>query len=140
MANLVPFDKLLCTITASEQTIRLTTGYEDIRAIKVNWYQYVTASTGGQQLTITIDEFSNAGTSQLNTGGNRKYFFAQPIDPSLGVTNLYGNPFQTYDKYFQEPIAFNQLSVHVSINGILTNDLSPSNPLTIELGLYINPN
>ena len=88
-------------------------------------------------MTIKIAELGEAGTKFTDAkGANKKYYVSMPLDPSAQVTNIYANYTGALDKIYEVPKSFNNLSFTVLINGLLANDVTPSNPIELELVLY----
>lgn len=130
-------DKIRLTLTQPEMSFDLKSGYTNVTGSHLLWSTYVTTSTGNTEMTLKIAELGEAGTKFMDTkGANKKYFVSIPLDPSAQVTNIYANYTGALDKTYKIPISINNLSFQVLINGLLANDVTPSNPIELELALY----
>lgn len=130
-------DKIRLTLTQPEMTFDLKSGYINVTGSHLKWLTYVTASTGNTDMTIQITQLGEAGTKFTDPrGGNKKYYVSMPLDPSAQVTNIYANYTGALDAIYSIPKSFNNLSFTVLINGLLANDVTPSNPIELELVLY----
>lgn len=130
-------DKVRITLTQPEMTFNLTSSYAGVSASHLKWLTYVTASAGNTEMTIVIPELKEGGTKLTDVkGNNKKYYVSIPLDPSAQVSTIYANYSGALDKQYNPPEYINKLSFQVYINGLLANDVSPSNPIELELVLY----
>lgn len=131
-------DKIQVTLTQPEMRFTLPKGYPNVTASHLKWLTYVTSSNGGSIMSLDIFELEQAGIKlqDTNGGNNKRYYVSMPLDPSSQVTNIYANFTGALDKDYDLPISINTLTFKVLINGILANDITPSNPIQLEIVLY----
>lgn len=118
-------------------SIRLPLPVDNVTGIKVRWIVYVTASANNQDLQLSCREFPASGYNLLDNGATDDYFFSTPLDPSADVSCIfsdYSGPVDIPFQYKQRSI--NQMTIQAFINGAPAIDISPANPLSMELGFY----
>ena len=111
-----------------------------VRYMKVRLLSYTTASSGGRDLTIRLRQFQQhqQGLFIKSDRANDQYLFMMPIDSSAVVTNLYTNYLNEYDLKSDTPLPeINEIHLECLINDVPTADITPANPVTIEIGFYM---
>lgn len=131
--------KIKLTLQSWKNIINLPVPILKVKALKVKYLFYTTASTGGRDLTISCSDWTQNGMQINNDGSNSLYFFSFPIDSQSDVSNVFTNYLEEKDVIFPYPIqSIDRFTLEIKINGIPTNDISPSNPLIMELQFYVN--
>lgn len=137
MTDLVIIEKIRVSITDQDFTQNIGVGHDDIIAANIRWLQYTTASINNKEMIIAIEELGSAGTKwNNNQGSNKKYFLSFPLDQASQVTCSYANFTSQVDIQYQNERSLNTLHFNTLINGLPAYDISPSNPLELELILY----
>ena len=130
--------KIQLEMTSWKSIVRLPLTMDHVKAIKIRWMYYTTASTGNKVLHLACSNFNPSAYILNDDGSTDTYFFSMPLDPSNSVTCLYSDFNQTsFDLIFDKPIqSINQFTLEASINGISATDISPTNALVFEMGFY----
>lgn len=129
--------KVKVVIEDPKQVIQVPIPISDVKALKVRWMYYQTATEGNKEMQIRIQEINSSGMFIKNDKSNAKYLMALPLDQNSFVTITYTNFLSEMDAVFDRPLeTVNELSFEVLINDVLANDVTPSNPIVMELGFY----
>ena len=126
-------------VLESPTTIRkIPVTVDNVSAVKIRWLYYQTSAEGEKDMQIRISEIDGNGMYVKEDGSNAKYLMAMPLDQNAAVTVTYSNfNLNEYDAVYTVPIAsINELNFEVRINDVIANQITPSNPLVLELGFY----
>ena len=130
-----------CKFVIDKWNYRIKIPYiiEGVSKIKVRLLSYTTASTGNKSLAIKFLDFSNQqqGMFIKSDTSNDRYFFTMPLNDEVQVVNSYSNYLDEFDidAPFVLP-SINEMNLEVLINDVPSNDITPSNPVIIEIGFY----
>ena len=122
-----------------DYSVQMPYSITGVKLMKLRVLRYTTASTGGRDLTIRLKQFQQhqQGLFIKNDTANGQYFFMMPVDSSAIVTNLYTNYLDEYDLESAEELPeINELQIECLINDVPTPDITPANPVTVEIGFY----
>ena len=129
--------KLKFVITNPIQTKKIPVTIDNIRAVKVRWLYYRTATDGEKDMQIRIQEIDDSGMYVKDNGANARYLLAIPLDQNSAVTLTYSNYMSEMDAEFRVPInTINELNFEILINDVIANQVSPSNPVVMEMAFY----
>jgi hypothetical protein len=110
--------------------------YNDVVACTLRTVNYTTASLD-KLMIIKIDKGFDQ-TDYYGGQGRRKIFKALPMFRKLDADYIYSNGDNTFDaKFVYNPISvLDKLRIEVTLDGDNAVDITPSNPLYLELELY----
>ena len=118
-------------LTSSVTDINLVTPIENVTKGKVKMISYTTGSANNIHLMILINGFN---TNIFQFGSNEIRYFKMLELPASSGSPVYWEPATASpDVILSEQKRTNKLSIQVMINGSITSDITPSNPLLIEL-------
>ena len=126
---------LSLNITSNSQTIALTSTYTNITKMRVRTFKYTTASINNYNMLIAITNWTANNRYEDGVSGltYTKLIVLPPITSTtvicdFGLTGI-------WDQESTTPLTFNSLVFTISINGVTTTDITPSNPVILELAL-----
>jgi len=104
--------------------------------MKIRWQSHQTASAGNKEMMILCNELGGNGWFPKADGSNTRFILSLPLDQSIAVSNVYSNFTTEFDEIYPVAKNVNELNIQILIDGIPALDVSPSNPVEMELGLY----
>ncbi len=132
--------KLHVKLTHWENDFSLTVPFENVKAINIRMISYSTASEGNFDMKIFTSSFKNSGFFITNnqTGTVNSYFYSLPLNPAKDVLCTMTNyQASDMDLNFKYPIrTIGDLNLQIFINNLPALDITPLNPVVMELGFY----
>ena len=130
-----------CKFVIDSWDYRISMPYSirNVRKMKLRLLSYVTATAGNRDLTIRLKQFQQhqQGLFIKNSNANDQYLFAMPLNSSAIAAGLYTNYTKEYDlESDRELPEINEIHLECLINDLPTPDITPSNPVTVEIGFY----
>lgn len=127
-------DKHLIKITNSIQYVRLQYAIEDAKHISIEKITYTTASTGNRTMMVRIGGYDNNIYYDGDTF--HKYTAMIVLPTSTDTQSLYEKYSNRADGVTQNTKGFTDIKIEVLIEGQHTADISPTNPVFIELRFF----
>ncbi len=137
MANL-NFYSFALKIVSPSSTISLPVKMSSVSRLKIKSLSYITASTGNIFMLVDVKGWENNAVyyDGISVIPYTKFLL---LPPAINTPILYDNLNQnSFDVIRQDPYTnFSSVFIEISINNSnsISNDISPSNPLYIELYL-----
>ena len=136
MATNINFYSFALQVTSPSSTISLPIKMSSVSRLRIKSIRYTTASTGNIFMLIDIKGWNN---NAVFYDGNSVIPYSKFIimPPSIGTPMMFDNPYNTsFDVIKQD--AFSSitsffLNISINNNTVTSNDISPSNPLYIEI-------
>ena len=135
MTNL-NFYSFALKIESPSSTISLPIKMSSVSRMRIKSVRYNTASTGNVFMLIDIKGFNNNSVyfDGISVIPYTKFLI---LPPSINTPLIFDNPYNTsFDVIMQDPYTnFASFFMNISINNdnATSNDISPSNPLYIEI-------
>lgn len=135
----MPTQKLKLVLTQWKSQVHLTIPVNNVKALKVRWLQYKTASANNLDLQIGSKEMGISGNYNRADGSTDDYFFAMPLDPQADVVNVFSNFTEEYDIVYKQTVrSLDRFTFECLVNDAPAADITPSNPLVFELLFLID--
>lgn len=121
-------------LTSSLSIIDLPLKMSNIKKMKVKSIRYITKTLGNEYLLIRVAGWDD-NSSFFGQGYNKQFTRYLPLNGTLDTLNIYlNNDTQFYDCSKKTNVSnVGTLQIEATIDGEYTNDISPSNPLIVEL-------
>lgn len=130
------FFNITLKLTSSWSYIRLPKILTNVSHAKLRYLRYVTSTSTGQHLRVSIDNLNTNGIFYDGTN-NLEYFRSLAIPNASNATIIYtNNQDGLFDTELQEPVTINQLEIKIFLDEVLDTSINSGNPLFIELGFY----
>ena len=131
------YDKRLFVFESWSNRIKLPKPVENIASMKVRWLSYETQSTGAYVLKASMRHIQSNGLQMLNDGSTDDYFYSCALDSRANVGHVNENYTDEHDVYFDNVIPkLHQFDIEFKVNNQPALDITPSNPLVMEIGFY----
>jgi hypothetical protein len=121
-------------LTSPISYVNLPVKMNNVKKCKVKSLSYITQTLNNRVLLIKINGWSN-NNAFFSTNANQDYTRILPLNGTLNTLNVYlNNDNQFYDVIRTDALAnVGQLEIHCKIDGAYNNDISPTNPLLLEI-------
>lgn len=117
-------------------TIYLPEQVDDVQYIKVRYATYITVTSGNRLMQIALSGL-NPRSYYFNGSTHQQYLRTLPLLPNLNAFNNYFNSqLNLYDVKLPSKQTIFKLDFSIMIDGALATDISPSNPLYLELSFF----
>lgn len=129
--------KIQLKIQNWNSNISLPITIDNCVGIKVRWLAYNTASEGNFTMEISSNSFPMSGYHLAANGSTFDYFYSAPLDQAVNVSCISSDlQTQVMDINLTAKKSINQFNLEFFINHLPATDITPQNPVSLELGFY----
>ena len=139
LINVEKSNKNYCfKLTSSLTKINLPYSVKSSSHLKILFLKYTILTASQELLLIKISHFNK----HVYFDGNNivKYCKAIALPPGVGTPLIYESNTNAFDVFVDErdgdDSGLNNITIEILIDGLFSSDISPSNPLYIELQIY----
>ena len=120
------------TIDKPVYKLSLKKDFQHFRRCKVRSFRYSQATAGQREITLVVDSMSD----KCDLSYNYNYFFSNILSGYANVVATYSNQDQDiWDFVSEYPNSISQMTITTLIDNQPTTDVSPSNPILLEIEL-----
>lgn len=122
-------------LTSHLSYVELPRKLNNVRKLKVKSLKYITKTLNNEYLLISISGWTDNASFFAGYNQHKEYTKYLPLNGTVETQNVYlNNNVTDFDVIKTNSVAnVGNLQIEITIDGTYNNDISPSNPILLEL-------